>query len=145
LTAVNGVIHQCAADVRFYLFPLLKYLQWFENFIHAGHIPGFSKGGHPTRPTSTTYALRLRATTDTLRVDHSPRRNEIIQLIKIDVIAFYLFPRSLLRMRQTVRFWPNLKPRRLSFGSLSKVNISFSWLPVTQRQWLALSMKKNNH
>lgn len=68
--------------LRTYVFTLIFLTEIFAmvvflSFIHAGRIPGFSKGGHPTRPTSTTYALRLRATTDTLRVDHSPRRNEI--------------------------------------------------------------------
>ena len=109
LTAVNGVIHQCAADVPYVLYFFLITTVFLKELFYAGCIPGISEGGYPTRPTFTTYAIRLRATTDTLRVDHSSCRyylsSKCLPLQHFPI--FFAVVYSLLRMKQTVKYWRN--------------------------------------
>ncbi len=74
LTAVTGVIHQCAADVLpIFIRRSHRVITYPYHLYYAGCIPCFGQSGSVTWPTSTTHASRLRATANALCIDDCPR------------------------------------------------------------------------
>lgn len=73
LTAVTGVIHQCAADV---MRSSLKSIQsGNKNILTSGLVSFFGGSGSPTRPAPASYAPRLRAAPNVVRLHNRSCNN----------------------------------------------------------------------